>query len=137
MLANWCGDQPTDRRVPDHKPVPFPRHWLQAEQMADGHGIRATMGDPSDTPTRGFDIPDWQIRGHAGDAMRGQQLGETAMNSIGEVAHRLATRDAVPSILRSLKPIRGISPLRNFSWFAMPIWLATFLEPMHNLGLTA
>ena len=57
MLANFLGDESTDRGVTEAKAIPFPRHRGNAEEMTDHHRIRPRMGDPEDPSTGLGNIP--------------------------------------------------------------------------------
>lgn len=118
------------------KPLPFPGHRLQSQQVPEDHGIRPGMGD-DDYPLVGIiDRPEVAaLFAHRGDSVIGQCLLEPAHNAGVKVPERLSSGQPIPHVIHrsEIRVLQGFVDLVGRG--TIPARRVVYLlEPVIGLG---
>ena len=134
-VADRQGDEPADRRVTHHQPIPLPRCRREAEEVADEDGVGAGVGDEPDPPTGLVDVPHRELARRRADPVGGEELRRAGAHPSHEVGHPLAAVEAVPQSDRRPLAQLAVRLGRPLGRSSVPFGVADLLEPvLDHLG---
>lgn len=115
--------------MPEDESIPLPRCWGEPEHVADRDRVRTGVSHEKYPPTGPLHIPDRQIMFSASNSAFSEEQLDPEVDSIDEIAHRLAPVETMPSIIWGLAAHLGVGLLGLLSWGASPTRVADLSEP--------
>ncbi len=99
-VAKFERFEPGNRGVVQLEPFPLPRHRVDAEQVAECHGVSAGMSNHRDPLIGIVELPDGQFAVDADAAVPCHKSVGTSSDPVGEVPYGLAAFESGPSLER-------------------------------------